>query len=421
MDTLIITLSLQPADQAELLDCVQSQDGRTLTNHAAVPIALLPSVGASTEVVAVVSLQALSWHRVTLPQGSLPRSLMAERGTHRLRAILDGLLEDQLLDEPSQLHLALQPHPQVAVPVWVAACDRAWLTAALSALSQAGYNVTRIVPESSPQALVDVIEVTGEPHHAIVAGWVGATLTASVAGVANNDCAGMLVSALSATSAALLSPEASVVAEPAVVTLAEQLFQRPVTLQQRGQRLLQAAQSPWDLAQFEFTNAQRDPRWANLAQTFQSFARAPVWRPARWALVLLVLVNLVGLNTWAMRERASLEAQRQAVNAILTDTFPNTLVVVDASAQMTRAVTALQRARGRAAGSDLEGLLASFSALAPVGYVPSAIEYVSDSLRLSGSAMSAPAQERVIAGLKTQGLTVSLQGDVWLIRAGSAL
>lgn len=418
MDTLIITLPLQPADPAALLDCVQSQDGHTLTNHTAVPVALLPQAGASTEVVAVVPLQALSWHRVTLPQGSLPRSLMAERSTSRLRAILDGLLEDQLLDDPSQLHLALQPQPQVALPVWVAACDSAWLTTALRVLSQAGYNVTRIVPESSPQALAEVIEVTGEPHQPMVAGWVGAA--AGVAGVANNDHAGMLVGALSATSVALLSPAASVVAEPAVAALAEQFFQRPVTLQQRGQRLLQAAQSPWDLAQFGFTNAQRDPRWANLAQGFRSFARTPAWRPARWALVLLVIVNLVGLNTWAMRERASLVAQRQAVAAVLTDTFPNTPVVVDAPLQMARAVAVLQRASGGAAGGDLEGILSSFSALAPAGYVPTAIEFVSNSLRMSGPAMPAPAQERVIAGLKPLGLVASLQGDVWLIRAGGA-
>ena len=46
--------------------------------------------------------------------------------------------------------------------------------------------------------------------------------------------------------------------------------------------------------------------------------------------MLVVLVNLIGLNTWAMREQASLSAQRRAVGAVLTDTFPNTTVVVDA-------------------------------------------------------------------------------------------
>ncbi|MDR3367582.1 type II secretion system protein GspL [Rhodoferax sp.] len=415
MALLIITLPLESADKAALMDCVQSTDGQSLASYVSAPLALLPRAEASLEVVAVVPLQALSWHRVTLPQGSLPRSLLADRGANRLRAILDGLLEDQLLDDPAAMHLALQPQPQVGVPVWVAACDRAWLSSALGALSQAGYNVTRIVPESSPQALVDVIEVTEGQSQPMVAGWIGA---ASPSDALDGQRSGMLASALSATSVALLAPDTPVVAEPAVAALAEQLFQRPVTLQQRGQRLLQAAQTPWDLAQFEFTNAQRDPRWANLAQGLQSFARAPAWRAARWALALLVVVNLIGLNTWAMRERASLTAQRQAISAVLTDTFPNTQVVVDAPLQMARAVALLQRASGSAAGTDLETILSSFSALAPVEYVPTAIEYAANSLRLSGPAMLAPAQERVISGLKAQGLAASLQGDVWLIRAG---
>ena len=417
MALLIITLPLEPADKAAQMDCVQSPDGQLLASYASVPLALLPRPQASVEVVAVVPLQALSWHRVSLPQGSLPKSRLADRSVNRLRAILDGLLEDQLLDDPVAMHLALQAQPQVGVPVWVAACDRAWLSSALGALSQAGYNVTRIVPESSPQALLDVIQVTEGPNQPMVAGWMGAV---NLADAADGGRSGMLASALSATSVALLAPDTPVLAEPAVAALAEQLFQRPVTLQQRGQRLLQAAQTPWDLAQFEFTNAQRDPRWTKLAQGWQFFARAPVWRAARWALLLLILVNLIGLNTWAMREQASLAAQRQAIRSVLTDSFPNTPVVVDAPLQMARAVAVLQRASGSAAGTDLESILSSFSALAPVGYVPTAIEYAANSLRLSGPAMLAPAQARVTAGLKALGLAASLQGDVWLIRAGVA-
>jgi general secretion pathway protein L len=417
MALLIITLPLEIADKAVLMDCVQSPDGQSLASYVSAPFALLPRAEASVDVVAVVPLQVLSWHRVSLPQGSLPRSRLADRGTNRLRAILDGLLEDQLLDDPAAMHLALQPLPQVGVPVWVAACDRAWLGSALGALSQAGYNVTRIVPESSPQALMDVIEVTEGLSQPMVAGWIGAVSPADA--VDERRC-GMLASALSATSVALLATDTPVVAEPAVAALAEQFFQRPVTLQQRGQRLLQAAQTPWDLAQFEFTNAQRDPRWANLAQGLQLFARAPAWRAARWALAVLVGVNLIGLNIWAMREQASLTAQRQAIRAVLTDTFPNTPVVVDAPLQMVHAVAVLQRASGNAAGTDLESILSSFSSLAPVGYVPAAIEYAANSLRLSGPSMPTPEQDRVTTGLKALGLAASLQDDVWLIRAGGA-
>ncbi|MDD2924317.1 type II secretion system protein GspL [Rhodoferax sp.] len=410
MSVLIITLPLTPADTAALFDCVQSPDGRTVASHARVPLALLPATDRQTEVVAVVPLQALSWHQVQLPPGSLPRSLLAERGGNRLRAILDGLLEDQLLDEPAQLHLALQPQPQVGLPVWLAACDRAWLKAALAVVEQAGHSVTRIVPESSPQALSEVIEVTGEADRPRVAGLLAPAGEATAAGV--------LSCALSAAAVNLLDAGAAVVAEPAVVTLAEQVFQRAVTLQQRGERLLQAAHSPWDLAQFEFTNAQRDPRWAQLMQGLQQLARSPQWRAARWALLVLVLANVIGLNAWAWREQRVLAAQRAAIRAVLTDTFAKVPVVVDAPLQMAREVAALRRASGSAAGSDLESLLSSFSTLAPASYVPTTIEFAANELRLGGPAMTAQEQARVTAGLKAQGLMASVQGDQWLIRTG---
>jgi len=418
MPLLIITLPQHVADKAAMLDAVLSPDGSTVASHVCVPLALLPDPDRQTEVVAVVPVQALSWHRVTLPQGSLPRTLMGER-SKRLRAILDGILEDQLLDDPAQVHLALQPQTQVGAPAWVAACDRVWLQSALDVLSQAGYHVSRIVPESSPQALAQTIEVSGDADRAHVLGLVGA-VGGSPSVAADEARAGVLACALSAASVGLFPAESSIVAEPAVAALAEQLFGRPVILEQRGQRLLRAANAPWDLAQFEFTQLQRDPRWTRLAQAWQSFARAPSWRPARWALVLLLMGQVVGLNAWALREQSLLKTQRQAVAAVLTDTFPKVPVVVDAPLQMAREVAALQRASGSAAGTDLESILASFSALAPVGYAPTAIEYAANELRLSGPVLPAAQQAQLVAGLKALDLSASVQGDVWLIRPGVA-
>jgi len=408
MSLLIITLPLEPSDEAALFDYVQSDDGRTVTSQASVPLALLPAASRQTEVLAVVPLQALSWHRVTLPPGSLPRTL-SDRGSKRLRTILDGLLEDHLLDEPTQLHLALQPQAQVASPLWVAACDRAWLKSALALLSKTGHNVTRILPESSPQALSEAIEVTGEPDQPRVAGLTGLAERSAV-----------MVCALTPVAVGLLGSDTPVLAEPAVAALAEQLFQRPVTLQQRGERLLRAAGAAWDLAQFEFTNAQRDPRWSDLARSVQSFVRAPQWRAARWALALLLIGQLIGLNAWAWRTQNDLKTQRQAVRAVLLETFPKIPVVVDAPMQMAREVAALQRASGSAAGTDLESILSLFSTLAPASYAPTTMDYAANDLRLSGPAMTSQEQARVSAGLKAQGLAASAQGDQWLIRPGVA-
>jgi len=432
MPLLLITLPPDAASPTALFDYVQSPDGSAVASHASVPLGLLPAANArQDEVVAVVPARALSWHQLQLPQGSVPRSMFGERGGTRLRAILEGLLEDQLLDDPAQYHLALQPQPDVRSPVWVLACSRAWLQAGLKALAQAGYAVTRIVPEFSLQTLADAVYVTEQPQGAQLTGVLARPGPAGMA-----TAAAVLVSELTSTSAGLLEPALQtgqdagqalagppafrIVAEPAVAALAEAFFQRPVQLQQRAERLLQAAQDPWDLAQFELAHASRDRRWAQVGQGFGRLARGAQWRGARWSLLALVLVNLVGLNAWALREQASLRARQQQIRAVLTVSFPKIPVVVDAPLQMAREVALLQRSRGHPAGSDLENILSLFSALVPGVYALNAIDYAAQELRLTGSPMDDSAAAAVVAGLKARGLTARLNGDQWLIVPGAA-
>ena len=423
MTTLIITLPLTSPDAAALYDYVLSTDGLAAVAHASVPLALLPT--AHDEVVALVPAQALSWHQVKLPVGSVPRGLLGERASTRLRSILEGALEDQLLDDPAQLHFALEPQAVSDSLVWVAVCDRAWLRGALAALAQAGHAAGRIVPEFTPQALMDTMVVTGDVDHPLVAALQ--RLPAKEASAAGSEASlGLLVSSLTPQTLALLGevdapglPSQArfrVVAEPAVAALAERSFQAPVVLLQHQDRLLQAAQSPWDLAQFDLAHAARDRRWASLTQTVRSFTAAPQWRAARWALTAGVLVNLIGLNAWALKEQAALNTKRQAVRAVLTDTFPRVPVVVDAPLQMAREVAALQRASGMALGADLESILASFQAVVPVGYTPVAIEFATNELRLKGPAV--PDSSSIVAKLKAAGLRASLQADQWLISGG---
>jgi general secretion pathway protein L len=407
MTSLIITLPMASADATVLYDYTLSSDGNAVTGHASVPLALLPlPADRQTEVVIMLPMPALSWHQVQLPKGSLPRGLMAERGANRLRAILDGLLEERLLDDPAQLHLALQPLPQAEALVWVVACDRAWLVAHLQALTEAGFVSSRIVPEFTPEALAQTICVVGDEQHPMLVG------------------ANLLLCPLSAGSVAWLGelsgqgdlPE--VVAEPAVAALAETLFKRPVTLQQRPQRLLQAAQTSWDLAQFELVNAGRDRARAQLTQLGQSLLRAPQWRAARLALVALVLVNLVGLNAWALREQAALQAKRQAVRAVLTTTFPKIPVVVDAPLQMAREVAALQRASGTATGTDMEAMLAALGAQLPDTHTLTAIDYAAQELRAKAPAVGAAEQARITLALRQQGLSATWDGAQWVLKPG---
>lgn len=423
MTTLIITLPCAGIDPTARLEYVLSNDGLSVSAHDTVGLSLLPK--SHDEVVALVPAQLLSWHRVSLPAGSVPRGLGGERATARLRAILEGLLEDDLLDEPVQLHLALQPQASADAVVWVAACDRAWLTAALNALAEAGQPVRRIVPEFTPQSLTNTVVLAGDPDRP----WVAGMLRSTAQGVAAADAqaeGGLLVCILNASTLDRFMPltgnaadtaQPQVLAEPAVAALAERLCKRPVTLQQRAERLLQASLSPWNLAQFELVNMSRSRRWAGVMLSAKGFVKAPQWRAARWALVLAVMVNLMGVNAFALREQAGLTDRREAITKVLTETFPRIPVVVDAPLQMAREVAALRRNSGQASASDLESLLAALSGAAPLTYTLTGIDFEANQLRVKGvGALDATV---VAARLKSAGLNASLQGDQWLISAGA--
>jgi len=409
MTTLIVTLPAEPLDAAALYDYVLTRDGSTVAEQSRAPLALLPLVGkADGEVVALVTAQRLSWHQVQLPKGTLGRRLFQDGGALRVRAVLEGLLEDRLLDDTEQLHFALEPQPPTDAPVWVAVCERAWLRSALQVLEQSGRAVSRIVPEFTPQALTDTLYVTGEADAAYLVG----AAEGSVA-----------VLPLSREAMALLAgpEEKNVVAEPAVVASAEALFQRPVTLQQSAQRHLQAAQSAWDLAQFDLVTSQSARNWKRWAGAARGLLSAPRWRAARLALLALLAINLAGLNAWAWKEKSLLSSQRQAIQAVLTTTFPQVRVVVDAPIQMAREVATLQQASGAPSGRDLESILGAFGVVAPVNAVPEAIEYVAGEARLKGLKLTAEQLTAIASQLKPQGYAVNVEGDNVVIKQVAAL
>ena len=409
MTTLIVTLPPEPSDAAALYDYVLTPDGSTVGEQSRAPLALLPLVGkAGGEVVAVVAARHLSWHQVQLPKGTLGRRFFQDGGALRVRAVLEGLLEDRLLDDTEQLHFAIEPQPGADAPVWVAVCERAWLRAALQALEQAGRPVSRIVPEFAPESLADTLYVMGEPDDAQM-------VCAAQGSVA--------VWPLSKESVALLNWPASnsIVAEPAVAALAEQLFNRTVTLQQSAQRQLLATQSAWDLAQFDLVNSSSARTWKRWSALAGGLVRSPRWRAARVALLALLVINLAGLNAWAWKEQSLINGQRLAIRAVLTTTFPNVRVVVDAPIQMAKEVAALQQASGTSSGRDLESILGAFGSVAPVNTVPAAIEFVAGEVRLKGLSLNAEDLASISFKLKPQGYAVSAEADSVVIKQVSGL
>ncbi|RYX94354.1 MAG: general secretion pathway protein GspL [Comamonadaceae bacterium] len=417
MNTLAVLLpaSRNTADHAYAV----SADGASMASHGSAPPALLPKT-ARQQVVAVVPAALLSWHRVVLPRGA------HKPDTPRLRAVLGGLLEERLLDDVDALHFAIEPHAKPGSPVWVCVCDRAWLQGSLKALEGAGHHVTHVVPELSPlpegadgELPIPRVHVTGTPEQPRIQ-------VASSQGVT-----GMPLAHAQIALAGLTTEQSStieVVAEPQVAGEAEKALGRTVSLMQAPERWLDAARSPWDLAQFDFANAGRDRAAARFSAALRDAWAGPRWRAARWGAGVLVAANLVGLNVWAVNEKSRIEARKAEVRNLLTLTFPDVKVVIDAPVQMSREVARLRQSSGNASNRDLEALLSAVggalpAALAtPAAQSSLALEFTAGELRLKGLRweMASPDGNRWFEQLRTQGFEASRQGNDLVVRQGAA-
>lgn len=406
MSTLILTLPLARSGPATEYRYTLSLDGHHATRHASASAALLPAMGrAASEVVAVVPARALSWQRVTLPPGISLQS-------PRLRAVLEGLLEERLLDDPAQLHFALQPGARPGTPAWVAICDRAWLRESLLALEAAGHPPARVVPEFAPASGGPCeLHALGTPEegHLVITG--------------HGPEQSVAVLPLSSAALALAGPLAggddppAILAEPAVAALAEKVLGRAVQLRTDSERALQAARSDWDLAQFDLASSGRTRTLRKFGGLVGALLRAPQWRAARWGAVVLALAHLAGLNAWAWQERQALAAKQAGVRNALQQTFPQVKVVVDAPVQMERELALLRQAAGTLSARDLEPLLAAAAQALPPDRQPTAIDFSAGELRLRGISLSDEEQAATRSAAQALGYRLSADGDSLLLRA----
>ena len=418
MSTLIICLPpLLPGAvvaPAVAYDYAVTADGRTPGVHASAPPALLPAVSRGSETVAVVPVTMLSWHRVDIPRG-------VGMASPRVRIILESLLEDRLLDATDQVHLALAPGAAAGAATWVAACDKRWLRMHLQTLEAAGRPVGRIVPEFSPDAgplQLHVLGDEGAPQMVATGGAVTGVQCLPFSAVAMGLLP--LPSAMPGVGATPGSESAGaellVFAEPIHAAQAEHLLQRKVGLLTRTQRWLDAARSPWDLAQFELLSSSRTRTVKRLSGAGRNLWQSPAWKPARWGAALLLLTNLVGLNVWAWKEQSGLQRQRAAVQGVLVQTFPQVKLVVDAPVQMERQVAALRQATGASSGRDLEAMLAVLAAALPPDRSAEGIEFAAGEARFKGLKLQGADTSALVAQLKAQGYVARVESDVLSLR-----
>ena len=408
MATLLLSLPVEALQASSALGYVLSPDGQGLGLQSSAPVGLLSQAlgeraAAITHTVVIVPTAQLSWHRLTLPIGAL---------AGRQRAVLEGLLEEQLLDDPAHLHFALAPHARAGIPVWVAVCNKAWLRQAIDGLELAGLSLDRIVPEITPTEQGASLCVIGSAEEA----WL---LHASTQGVTRWP--------LTAASVALLAwpSDAPLEAAPAVTARAEKLFGRTVTLLSPGQRAIDASQSPWNLGQLGMSVSKQTRFLKRIRNAFSLFATSPRWRPTRWGLWVLLAVNVVGLNVRAFQERSAMLHQRQAMAAVVTETFPKVSVVVDAPVQMQREINALQIAKGQTSGHSFENLLGVLMAsLAMPGQptpTPTTIDFSNGQLQVTGLSINPQTWAQAQLQLQAQGYLVRQSGDIVVIQAKGAM
>lgn len=411
MTTLIATLPLPGSPDRELAYCLVT-NAQTVSSYGQAAVGLLPR---ADEAVLLLPSQALSWHPVTLPK--VARSISAAR----LRAVVDGLVEELVLDDTSELHIALY-RPAINIQAgaaWLAACNKAWLADHLQALQAAGQRVSRIVPAAYPAATAKSLGVPTEPSLNPSPARAHVSGSSETAVFTLTDARGVLSVPLAHAKlvwADLIHNEAATVtAEPAVAAAAEAVLGIKVSVVQTAQVALQAmldARSDGvDLAQGPFALSGSD-RWVQqLAQIARDVLAAPAWRAARIGALVLAVAQLLGLNAWAWKERVSLDNKRQLSTQLLTQTFPLVKVVVDAPVQMQRELALLRQSSGSLANRDIENLLTKFFAAIPGATAPTAIDYAGGELTLKGTGLSTAQLADALPKLRNANLVARNESD----------
>jgi general secretion pathway protein L len=408
MTLLVISLPLEPMSATTEFDYVLSDDGVRVSSAGRARADALPRLPHSGDQrIALAPVRALSWHRVSFPEG-------VSAGSARMSAVLEGLLEDQLLDAIDRLHFALPLRLQAGLPQWVASCDRRWLAMAVQGLEAAGQPLARVVPEWGPPAAPWRLHVGGtlEAPQAVVCSDKGVSLLpwdaqaqAWLLPAGTEDAAGVTPAARDALPAL---PEIS--AEPALQALVSQLLGRPVQVLAEGERWLRAAASPWDLTR----GLQMRKR---LQRGRLAWWQAPRWRAAHRAAALLAGVNLLGLNAWAWADHQQLQAGQARLTQVFSRSFPKVPVIIDAPMQMATEVRRLEQASAIPAATDLDVMLGVLSRALPAGRSPRRLDYGDAQLRLKGLSLTDAEAAALSAELSPLGYNLTQSDGSLLVQA----
>jgi general secretion pathway protein L len=394
MSTLIILLAAQPRLAAPTtaghvapaeFDYVLSSDGQRVAEHGRAAPAALPR---ATQVVAVLRPADVAFQRIAIPKAPAAR----------LRAALTGVMEEGLLEDEDDIHLALAPDAKPGGEHWVAVVNKPWLRAQLSALELGNVALDRAVPSWWPdQGVAGHTFREGGPDEPAQLAW--------------RDDAGVLCVPLASPVAhALLTalPEDSVVrwtATPETALDASEFVGMPVASVTDEEQALRAARAGWNLLQFELAPQRRGVKL--LRDLATRFAFDPAWRVTRVGLVALVAVTLLGLNVRAFQESRRLAAKKAALTTMVAETFPNVKSIYEPAAQAQKELDTLRAAAGRPGDGDIETLLQAAESAWPQGHSPiENLKFEPGSLTLPASGWSPQEIERFTTQLRAASVDV---------------
>ncbi|MBC7664417.1 MAG: general secretion pathway protein GspL [Caulobacter sp.] len=394
MSTLIILLAAQPRLAAPTtaghvapaeFDYVLSVDGQRVTEHGRATPAALPRAAL---VVAVLRPADVSFQRIGIPKAPAAR----------LRAALTGVMEEGLLEDEDDVHLAVAPDAKAGAEHWVAVVNRPWLRTQLDALEFGNVALDRATPSWWPdQGVAGHTFREGGPDEPAQLAW--------------RDDAGVLCVPLSSPiSRALLTalPEDTVVrwtATPETALDASEFVGMPVASVTDEEQALRAARSGWNLLQFDLVPQRRGVKLVR--DLAVRFAFDPAWRVTRIGLVALVVITLVGLNIRAFQETRRLAAKKAALTTLVAEAFPNVKSIYEPAAQAGKEIDILRAAAGRPGDGDIETLLQAAESAWPQSHSPiDTLKFEPGHLTLPASGWSPQEIERFTTQLRAANVDV---------------
>ncbi len=355
-----------------------------------------------TEVVAVVPARRLSWHRVEIP-------LPLRRQGRRIEVYIRNALEDALLEEPSDLHFALAPNWAKEKVAWVAVCNRPWLKGHLDGLANAGYVVSRLIPELYPTPEPCVLAL-GHSRHPML--WFTHQRDGVWGIPLDKEAAATALLSLNSDREAFSE---KIFADAPGSRYLDSQQDKTVTLIANSEHIQWSRASEWDLLQWSLQSSESSRLMTRAWRTANRWWFDLKWKRFRQGSVALLVVNLIGLNVWTAMVQTQLEKQNDELLQLFKTSYPEVKVVIDPHKQMLAEAQRTQ-ARIKTARVSFSASLSKLGELMPPeAGLAKEIQFKAEVLTVRGL-MQSPEQIALIrTKLAESNLDLKVIEDAWTV------